>query len=88
MNMSLEIHYDQLQEAISSFKAGNQAFTESASLPTSQASHAKDALAETHHQALNELANLLGTGTSNFSHIHSTTQAIYNGFKEADQAGA
>lgn len=86
--MSLEIHFDQLQEAIGSFGAGGRAFAESASLPASHATHGKDALAEAHNLAMSELDTLLSTGTTNFAQIHSATQAIFDGFKEADQAGA
>lgn len=88
MIMSLEIHYDQLQEAINSFGTGNRAFTESASLPASQTTHGKDALAEAHSLAMSELDTLLGAGTTSFTHIGSAAQAIFDGFKEADQAGA
>ncbi|WP_237197629.1 hypothetical protein [Rothia nasimurium] len=86
--MSLEIHFDQLQEAISSFEAGNRAFAESASLPAAQTTHGKDALVEAHSLAMSELDTLLSTGTNNFDQIRSATQAIFDGFKAADQAGA
>lgn len=86
--MSLEIHFDQLQNCINTFHTAQTALVDAQSLPLIHAGDGKDALAAHHEDALGALSSLLDVAGSDFSQVHTAARNIFDGFKAADAAGA
>ncbi len=86
--MSLEIHYDQIQNAIDTFNTGHTSFEQAHSSPVTHAENTSDALNDAHQAALGELDRLLGSAVTNFSQMGLSAQAVFDGFKTADAAGS
>lgn len=85
--MALEIHFDQLENAVGSFTTGKTAFIDTAGIVTSHITHEKDTLMSAHQNALSVLQGLLESGTGNFTQASAATQSVIDRFKEADQSG-
>lgn len=86
--MTLEIHFDQLQNCINTFHTADNALADAQSLPLTHTSDGEDALAAHHEDALGALSSLLDAAGSDFSQVHTAAQNIFDGFKAADAAGA
>lgn len=86
--MSLEIHFDQIQNAINSFNSGHFSFEQAHFFPVAHAENASDALADAHESAVGVLEGLLSSAVVSFSQVGVSAQDVFDGFKAADAAGA
>ena len=85
--MSLEIHYDQLQNSIDTFNAACLALEDAQGVGVAYVAEGRDALSDVHEVALGELGRLFEVAGGDFARVRSSAQVIFDGFKAADSAG-